>query len=327
MVLHDIRATGTAKSPDCHREKLRVLVVDDSRTFRMLIAGWLAQVGHHVDEAADGANAQRVVQANEYDVVVTDLTMPGVDGYGVIETARSRAHAPEVILLTGTHDDDAQAAIRALRLGAHDFLTKPLSRPEEVLLSVERAGEKRRLREANARLMRELEALTRADALTGALNRRAFDESLAQEAARARRYGHALSLVLMDLDGFKAVNDEHGHPAGDEALRDFTERARTELREADALFRLGGDEFALLLPHTDTAGALAAATRVVQLTAATPLRAGGRTVALTCSAGLASHKGKLARPDRLTSEADQALYGAKRAGRNRALAFGDGRPA
>jgi CheY-like chemotaxis protein len=123
MVLHDFRGPEAAKSPEPDREKLRILVVDDSRTFRMLITGWLAQAGHEVDEAKDGADARHMVQSNEYDVVVTDLTMPEVDGYGVIETARSRAHAPEVILLTGTHDDDAQAAIRALRLGAHDFLT------------------------------------------------------------------------------------------------------------------------------------------------------------------------------------------------------------
>jgi diguanylate cyclase (GGDEF)-like protein len=158
------------------------------------------------------------------------------------------------------------------------------------------------------------------DVLTGTENRRAFDEALPQDVARARRQGCALGLVLLDLDDFKTINDTLGHPAGDEILAAFAGRLRSITREADRLFRYGGDEFALLVAKAGPAGVLSAAWRAVRATAAAPLVSYSRTV--TCSAGVSA----LA-PDEggagagLVARADAALYAAKRAGRNRAVAF------
>jgi diguanylate cyclase (GGDEF)-like protein len=212
-------------------------------------------------------------------------------------------------------------AVRALRLGAHDYLSKPPSSRDEVLATVDRAVEKKRLKDANQRLQSELEALSRRDALTGVLNRRAMEEALSQETARAHRHGHALSMVMLDIDHFKRVNDTHGHPGGDQVLRSFAKVTSSVLREGDVLFRYGGEEFAVLLPHTALEGALNAAQRMLSAVAATPFDVAGAILSLTASAGVAclTPKGNGAA---LVAQADAALYAAKNSGRNRAVASG-----
>jgi diguanylate cyclase (GGDEF)-like protein len=295
----------------------RVLVADDSPVARALLSGYLRMAGYEVEEAKDGADALARLAATPFDVVVTDLQMPGVDGFGVLETVKNRSVGAEVIILTGSRAQDVNCAIRALRLGAHDFLTKPPS-VDDIVLAVERAVEKKRLRETNQRLLRELEALSRTDALTGTYNRRMFDEALEREVLRSRRYSYALSLVLLDLDHFKDVNDTYGHLAGDEVLKRFAHLVQDVLRDSDAIHRLGGDEFALILPHTPVEGALEAARRVVARTATTPFDAGRVPLKLTATAGVAClQESAETTAEDLLAAADRALYEAKRAGRNR----------
>jgi diguanylate cyclase (GGDEF)-like protein len=297
----------------------RVLIVDDSEVVRALVGGYLRNAGFAVEESANGADALRKVESAVFDVIITDLRMPELDGFGLLEAVKRRGAGPEVILLTGTHAHDMASAIRALRLGAHDFLTKPPAGPDEVILTVDRAIEKKRLRESNARLMRELEALSKTDPLTGALNRGAFDEALRREAQRARRYHFPLSLLILDLDHFKPVNDTHGHRVGDGVLQQFVARLGTVFRETDAIHRYGGEEFVVLLPHTGSEGALDAAKRVVQVTSSTPFQIGAIALKVTVSVGVAT-----ARPDEegddLVTRADRALYQAKKTGRNCAVA-------
>jgi diguanylate cyclase (GGDEF)-like protein len=295
-----------------------VLVVDDSRLVRRVVAGFLREGGYAVDEAEDGREALRRLESGNYDVVITDLSMPGIDGFGVLEAARKGPSGTEVIILTGSGANDVASAVRALRLGAHDFLTKPPSGAAEVILTVERALEKKRLRDANAALVRQLEALTRTDPLTGAANRRALDETLARERARARRHDLPLSVIVADLDHFKRVNDTYGHAAGDDVLKAFVQRASELFREGDGLFRTGGEEFVIVLPHTDQQGALAAAQRLVERVAARPLREGLGTI--TVSLGVASARGTALDGHDLVAAADAAVYQAKRSGRNRAVA-------
>lgn len=296
----------------------RILVVDDSRLVRRVVADFLRKGGYVVDEAENGGIALSLLESAHYDVVITDLNMPGVDGFGVLEAVRNGSSGTEVIILTGAGANDAAVAVRALRLGAHDFLTKPPSGSAEVILTVERALEKKRLRDANAMLVRQLEALTRTDPLTGAANRRALDETLGREHTRARRYDLSLSVIVADLDHFKRVNDEHGHAAGDEVLKAFVQRAGEVFRQCDGLFRIGGEEFVIVLPHTDPEGALAAAQRLVDGVAGRPLGPGLGTI--TVSAGVASARGKALAGFDLVAAADAALYQAKDAGRNRVVA-------
>ena len=300
-------------------EKGHILVVDDSRLVRHVVAGFLREGGYSVDEAENGRVALDRMDAADYDVVITDLNMPEVDGFGVLEAVRRRPVGTEVIILTGAGAQDVGSAVRALRLGAHDFLSKPPSGAAEVIVTVERALEKKRLREANVRLVRQLESLTRTDPLTGALNRRAFDECLDRERARARRYDLPLSVIVADLDHFKRVNDTRGHTVGDEALKAFVQRTSKVFREGDSVYRYGGEEFVILLPHTDHEGALAAAERLVARVAASPLLGGREPLRVTVSAGVASARGEALAHTDLVAAADGALYEAKRTGRNRAV--------
>ncbi len=297
----------------------RVLLAEDNVVLRRVVSSQLRRSGYWVAEAADGAEALELFHREAFPVVVTDLGMPRLGGMELLEALRRAEPPPEVIVLTGTHGGDAHAAIRALRLGAHDYIVKDASSMRAIPLAVERAIEKWRLRADNARLLAELRRLSLTDALTGVGNRRAFDDALRQEIARSRREGTPLGLVLVDLDHFKQINDTLGHRVGDEVLASFAERLREVARDADRLFRYGGEEFALLAGGSDAAGATALAWRVVRAAAARPLRAGHRLVDVTCSAGAAADfPGDDAAGASLVGRADAALYRAKEAGRDRA---------
>lgn len=165
----------------------------------------------------------------------------------------------------------------------------------------------------------ELARASRRDALTGLPNRRAFDEELERELARAARAGAPLAVVVLDVDRFKAVNDGHGHAAGDVVLREVAARAAAALRRGDLAARIGGEEFALVLPGAGLAGAVELAERVRAAVAATPVEAGGAALAVTVSLGCAAlAPGEQAAA--LVARADARLYEAKRAGRDRVVA-------
>jgi two-component system cell cycle response regulator len=296
--------------------RARILVVDDSALVRALVGNCLKEAGYGVAEASNGAAALRLVEGGGFDVVITDLRMPEMGGLAMLAQIRHQALGPEVIILTGSLAHDVDSAVSALRLGAHDYLTKPPQSADTILFTVERALEKKRLRDENARLLRELEMLSLTDALTGLPNRRSFEAALTQEKARARRHGHTLSLVMLDVDHFKKVNDSYGHAGGDLALKHFASTTSRVLRTGDVLYRLGGEEFVALLPETSSVGALEATARILAAVATSPVCLDGASVRLTASAGIACTNGIEDGTD-LLGEADLALYEAKRGGRNR----------
>ena len=304
------------------RSATPVLVADDNSVIRRLVAMRLRAAGYRVAEAKDGVAALVEFEREPVPVVVTDLNMPRLDGLGLLAALRRKEEPPEVILLTGTRASDVEAAVQALRLGAHDYISKAPASLDAVAHAVDRAVEKWQLRAENARLLSDLHRLSLTDGLTGVGNRRAFDEALRHEVARARRLGGDLALALLDIDHFKRVNDTMGHQAGDAVLVDFVGRVLSVARSADRLFRYGGEEFALLLSDAGLPGALALARRIVAVVAREPLRSGHDVAVVTCSVGVAV----LGESDdtlgaELVGRSDAALFAAKRAGRNRAIAF------
>jgi diguanylate cyclase (GGDEF)-like protein len=169
----------------------------------------------------------------------------------------------------------------------------------------------------NARLHRILERQALIDSLTGLANRRAAEQALGVEVARAERFGDPLALVMADLDNFKAVNDRHGHPAGDAVLREFAAVLEATVREIDVAARWGGEEFCLILPGTDAPGAAAVAERIREaLAERVILTPEGAAVQVTSSFGVAAHPAQ-ATADELVAAADAALYEAKAAGKDR----------
>ncbi|HEX7128224.1 MAG TPA: sensor domain-containing diguanylate cyclase, partial [Thermodesulfobacteriota bacterium] len=212
---------------------------------------------------------------------------------------------------------DGQRPLGALVLAAD----RPGAFPPDVVRLLEILANQAAVVIAHAHAYRHRDVLAHTDPLTGLVNRRRFDERLAEEFARARREPGAFSLVLADLDHFKRINDTYGHPAGDAVLRQIARRIEARARASDAVGRLGGEEFGLLLVRAGRAGALAVAERIRQDVRATPVEVpGGLTLALTVSLGVATFPDDAGDAADLFARADEALYEAKRGGRDRVCA-------
>ena len=293
---------------------VRVLVAEDEAIVCQFLKEALTRSGYHVDTTHNGAEAVRLMEAEPYDVVVTDLRMPDEDGTAVLRMAKQVDPRTAVIIVSayGT----IESAVELMKQGADDFLPKPLS-PERLSISVRRALRMRRL-EDMARASQHFEKLSLTDDLTGLPNRRAFEDSLSREVKRSLRYGHALSALMVDLDHFKRINDTYGHAAGDELLRAVAKCLREAIREQDILARWGGEEFALLLPVTDEDDVLALGQRLVLAVREHPFRLSGvdEDVAITASAGGATLPTHAKAAPQLVHLADDHLYKAKRLGRD-----------
>jgi diguanylate cyclase (GGDEF)-like protein len=293
------------------RRQGRVLSVDDSPVVRAMVRGYLHTGGYQVQEAQSGSEALRYLAAGAYDVVITDLHMPEFDGFALLSAVKREAPGTEVVFLTGAHD--VNSTIRAIRLGAHDYLTKPLTNADAVIASVQSALEKRRLYEENQQLLNQLEALSQTDRLTGLANRRAFEGGFPRETALAQRYGHALSLVVLEIDRVQELTNDHGHQAGDEVLRSCARTLTGQLRAGDALYRYSNEEFVVMLPHADLVGAQRVADRLVDALAATEVMIATQ-LSIKASAGAACLSVRDSDRSTFLSRAFAALHEAKSQG-------------
>jgi two-component system cell cycle response regulator len=209
---------------------------------------------------------------------------------------------------------DVEAAVDALEHGAHDVLRDGAA-PGEVVARVRAARRAQEMQEQLLSRERDLERMAYRDELTGTANRRFAMRQLHALLSRARRHEHALSVVLLDVDGFKALNDRHGHAAGDEVLRGIAGRFSERVRTEDVVARFGGEEFLVILPDTGATGAATAAEDLRAAVAAATFPAGRIALRATVSAGWATWEGESL--DRLVARADAGLYAAKEAGRDR----------
>jgi len=289
-----------------------ILLVDDERSVRGLVRALLKSQDHAVVEAENGVQALELVSQVQPDVILLDIEMPGLDGYGVLAALRARsdlADVPVVFLTDRTTTDDV---ILGLSRGAHDYLRKPFDEGE-LLARVSAALRVKRLQDELRRRNAELDVVSRTDVLTGLHNRRHLEESLRQLTSQARRYGQPFSIVMFDIDRFKGINDEYGHGPGDDVLRTIARRLQGSVRESDVIGRWGGEEFLALLPMTDLDGARTFAERIrAMIDWAEVVIDGVGTVHVTTSAGCAAGTDM----GELLLRADEALYAAKKAGRN-----------
>lgn len=286
----------------------RLLVVDDSQTILKLFSRALGQAGYDVVTAIDGLSALDMVSRSAPDFVITDWNMPGMNGKELCASIRSltTGHYVYIILMTAnTSEIDLTGALRA---GADEFLSKPVKVAE--LCS--------RL-EAASRLLdveRRLRVQASHDSLTGLLNRQAFTTVLEKEHARCLRHGSELSLMMIDIDHFKDINDTYGHRAGDMVLSRLAESLKLNVRAANYLNRYGGDEFCVLLTDTNIENALHCAERLRTELSRLIVEVDGRTIPFTASFGLAECDLTTFSPSDLVERADQALLHEKRSGRN-----------
>ena len=219
------------------------------------------------------------ITSDAFHILVTDWEMPGMNGTELSRRVREVDLAGYVYILLLTGHGSPELAVDALGSGADNFIRKPVNPPE--LLAHVNAGWRivqleRSLRSANEHIRQ----LTVTDALLGTYNRRYLDDELSKEVDRARRYDHRLSAVMVDLDHFKNINDQHGHTVGDEVLREVAGRARAAIRQgSDWIARYGGEEFVIVLPETPLAGAAATAEKIRAILAQTPV---GTTAVARC---------------------------------------------
>jgi diguanylate cyclase (GGDEF)-like protein len=297
---------------------IRLLLVEDEPTQLLLMTRLLQTVGYAVDVANNGEDALAMIKTGQYQLVLTDWEMPGMDGVTLCRLVRE-ANLPSVYILLLTSHGAVAHAVEGLRAGANDFIRKPADETE--LVARLDAGHRvvlleQSLREANAKIAR----LSVTDPLLGIFNRRYLHDRLPQEAARSRRYGESLSVVMADLDQFKKINDTYGHQTGDAVLQHVVTLARSALRQSDWIVRYGGEEFVIVLPETPLLGAYSVAERMRRKCAETPLEIPERKIVVTASFGVATIDGvhpSQEDGEALLREADKALYESKRAGRNR----------
>jgi len=298
-------------------DRAKILVVDDSRTQ----LDWLVQVlereGYEVRTAGDGKDAIRKVLSEPPDLVLLDMILPDMDGLEVLRIVKARPEDQFIPVIILSVKSDLDSKVTGLRIGADDFLAKPFAEAE-ILARCAAMLRIKNLQDQLRRTQQKLAEQAITDELTGLKNRRAFDERLQEEFRRAQRYTDPVSLIMIDLDHFKQVNDRYGHPFGDVVLAGAAHQIRTSTRDPDICARYGGEEFAVILPKTHLQGALSVAERVWKGLGTKEHRLpDGGAVHVTASLGIAFYPSKdITSPELLLRFADEALYQAKRAGRN-----------
>ena len=309
---------------------MRVLVVDDEPSTVRSVAESVRSFGYNVDTAPDGASAWRLLQAEEISIVITDRTMPGMDGMELCRTIRDSNLPRYTYIIFLTSRKGREHVFEVLDAGADDFLGKPFD-PQELrvrLLAGRRiVALERELRRTNEELRAvnlQLENATRIDSLMGIGNRFAFEEAVEAIHEGAMREGLRYGVIMCDIDRFKRCNDTYGHSVGDDVLRRVAAALKLSIRSTDRAYRYGGEEFVVLLSGQDLSGSYRVAERIRRQVESLEfeIEGGDLPYQATLSCGVAAF------PDnsdgsqswqRLVQTADQALYAAKRAGRNRVM--------
>lgn len=301
--------------------KTSILVVDDEEIMRAFLKEVLSGEGYSIDLAVSGRDAVEKMASAQYDIVITDIVMPELDGLGVVAAAKKLSYDVDVIVMTGYAS--METAVESMKLGATDYITKPFN-IDQIRIIVSNAVKERHLKKqaAEGEFYKEL---SRKDGLTDLYNHRFFHQLLETEVARALRYNRVVSLLMIDIDNFKRFNDSHGHPSGDIALKHLSLLLKQASRSCDFVARYGGEEFAIIAPEASPDAARRMAERIRQLVAEATFEGedvmpGGR---LTISLGVATIPMQATDKCELVERADQALYRAKALGRNRVVVYGD----
>jgi len=298
----------------------RILLVEDMPATIERVKKTLAPY-HTIDQESDPQEALFKAADGDYDLAIVSLTLAKIDGLRLCSQLRSLDRTRLVPILVIVDPDDNQRLLRGLDLGVNDYLMRPIDRNEmlaRVKTQVRRKRFSDRLRDS-VQMTLEM-AIT--DGLTGLHNRRYLERHLGTLVQQATARNRPLSVLVLDIDHFKAINDTGGHAAGDDVLREFSRRLRKAVRGIDLACRMGGEEFVVAMPDTDSALALLVGERIRQKIGAEPFQVddAARTFHVTVSVGIASLNSAEDTPAVLLKRADDALYRAKREGRNRVAA-------
>jgi two-component system cell cycle response regulator len=291
-------------------EPVKVLLAEDDPTQRLVVAHLVRNAGYVVEAVSDGESALARILEETFDILITDLDMPGLDGSCLCQRIREAALANYLyILMLTAHTGDVDVAA-GLEAGADDFVRKPAN-PVELLARLKNGAR-------IVKLQREAYRNSITDALLGVFNRRYLIHQLRCEVWRAHRYQRPLTVLMIDLDHFKQINDRFGHSAGDQVLVGFARKTRSLIRASDWFARFGGEEFVIVLPETPLEMAESVAEKVRRELAAAPFLLASGEHRVTASFGVAALTlGSDEDSDVVLGRADQALYRSKQEGRNR----------
>ncbi len=290
---------------------ITILVIDDDASIHTAVERRLEGVVDQVLKAISPTVGLRIAIQDKPDVILLDVNMPQIDGFKVCRHLQENPTTRDIPILFLTADQNPANLAKALNAGASDYISKPFNAIE--------LEARVRVALRTKHMIDLLREKARIDAVTGLNNRAAMDDALVAATSAFRRTGHPVSLLMIDLDHFKKINDTYGHGVGDDVIRKVGASIRAGCRPYDIACRFGGDEFGVILAQSDTACAEQISKRIFSTISKIKIRAAGNEIKVTCSGGLAS---TAAMPDGfdpadLLKAADEALYRAKSEGRNR----------
>jgi two-component system cell cycle response regulator len=314
---------------------LRVLVVEDDPIICDLLLAWLRdECRYTVVTARNGQEALAVAMDYQPHVVIADWLMPVMDGLELCKALRSSEWGENIYVLMLTSVSAENELYKAFDAGVDDYLVKPVNL-RALSARLKAAWRYVRLRDAwerdHSRLTtaaaelaltnRRLQEAALSDPLTGLANRRAGLTVLSQAWSSSVRYGHPLSVIMIDIDHFKSINDAHGHAAGDLVLQQLSQCLRTTARKEDSVCRWGGEEFILICPNVGAQECVRMAERLRKLVEQIRINSEGKVIQVTISSGVASWSAHTKHVEQMLGQADKALYEAKNGGRNRTVNF------
>ncbi len=293
-------------------ERSRIMIVDDEESFLKVLQGVLEVNGYIVTTCVNAFDAIEELKSEVYELVITDLKMPGLSGVEFVKKAKKISPNSYIVVMTGF--PSVETAVKCMKLGATDYLVKPFDM-EYFQIIVERTLYKRTL-EKRAAERDYYEQISRTDGLTGLYNHRFFHKLLDSEMSRADRYKHNFSLLMIDIDDFKRFNDQYGHQAGDKVLKELASLFKSLVRKIDPVIRYGGEEFSIILSETAKGHGQIFGNRVVNSVASFDVQGLPQIEKITISAGLAGYPDDAHTQEELIRKADVALYKAKSIGKN-----------
>ncbi len=310
---HGPLAPTPGKPPRQH-----VLLVEDNDKDLRLLSGQIEDRGYDVSVAHDGEAALQKILAGGVDLVLLDIFLPGMDGFEVCQRLKESAETRDIQVALITCLKDLEGKIKGMELGADDYLVKPVDGRELSVRVKALLAKKSYLDQLHAHYEQALSSAI-SDGLTGLYNQTYFKKYLKLELKRSLRQNYPTSLLMLDLDDFKGLNDRFGHPAGDMVLQETARLIREAIREVDLAARYGGEEFAVVLPYSDTRGARVVAERILKALRALDLEdaTGARLGNISASIGIAACPEDAREARTLIQQADAMLYHAKQNGKNR----------